>query len=96
MKKKGLLIALVLIFLCACTFLGGKEQEGITLEDSLLLQNYDQIVKKAEDYVVSQPSRAVVQSVYQHETDSLWKIEFTNGSIVLYDEKTDELTHAEE
>jgi outer membrane biogenesis lipoprotein LolB len=95
MKKKGLLVLLVLIFLCACSFIGGKEQETKPFEESLLLQDYDEIVKKAEDYV-NQPSKAVVESVYQHESDTLWKIEFTNGLIVIYNETTDELTHTDE
>jgi hypothetical protein len=95
LKKKGLLVILVLIFLCACTFIDGREKDTLQHEEVQLLQDYDEIVKRAESYA-SQSTDATVESVYQHESDSIWKIEFTNGLVILYDETTNEITHTEE
>lgn len=95
MRKKSFLIILVFIFLCACSFVGtNSKNEDLDYEELGLLKNYDEIVQQAEEYA-SNTTNATVQSVYQHTTDSLWKIEFTDGFIVLYDEEKGEWTHTE-
>jgi outer membrane biogenesis lipoprotein LolB len=95
LRKKGLLMLLVLVFLCACTFIGTNQPEtGQHNDEHQLLNQFDEIVKKAEDYSKASGSTEV-QSVYQHETDLIWKIEFTNGLVVFYDEETGEMTHTE-
>ncbi|WP_246939489.1 hypothetical protein [Bacillus pinisoli] len=93
MRKKSLLVILIFIFLCACSFVGGQPREkDVELEELQFLRHYDKIVKHAEEYA-SKTTNAIVQSVYQHQDDSIWKIEFTDGFIVLYDEENGELTH---
>jgi uncharacterized phage-like protein YoqJ len=85
----------VLIFLCACTFIGTNQPEtGQNNKEHQQLNRFDEIVKKAEDYSKTS-GRTEVQSVYQHETDPIWKIEFTNGLVVFYDEETGEMTHTD-
>ncbi|WP_456275326.1 hypothetical protein [Bacillus sp. AK128] len=95
MKKKGLLAVLVLIFLCACTFIGGNNHQETQLEEVQLLQDYDEIVKKAEDYS-NESTNGTVESVFHHQSETLWKITFSNGIVVLYDETTGEMTHTED
>ncbi|MBM6618799.1 hypothetical protein [Bacillus suaedaesalsae] len=95
MKKKGLLIVLVLIFLTACTFIQ-KDNSKVPVEDTetLLMNDLDTIVKNAQEFANLSESTEV-QEVFQNEVDRIWKVQFSNGTIVLYDENTDEFVHAE-
>ncbi len=94
LKNKWFLILLVFIFLCACTFIDQNSSKSIpSNNEGDLLERFDEVVKKAEAF--AKKSGAVeVQSVFQHQTDQIWKIEFTNGMVVFYDQKTDEITEA--
>jgi outer membrane biogenesis lipoprotein LolB len=95
LKKKGLLILLVLIFLCACTFIQKEEAKtSKTSDEALLLNQLDDIVKEAEKFA-NVTGTTGVQEVFQDQQERIWKIQFTDGIIVLYDEKTDEFVHAE-
>lgn len=95
MKKRGLLVVLVMIFLTACTFIE-KENPPETSKDpeALLMNDFDRIVKKAAEFANLSES-AEVQEVFQNKEDRIWKVQFTNGTILLYDEETDEFVHAE-
>lgn len=95
MKKIGLLVVLVMIFLTACTFIE-KEKTPVNPKDpeALLMNDFDKIVKKAEEFANLSDS-AEVQEVFQNKEDRIWKVQFTNGTILLYDEETDEFVHAE-
>ncbi|MFZ3587752.1 hypothetical protein ACOI1C_00460 [Bacillus sp. DJP31] len=95
MKKKRILILLIFIFLCACSFIDRNlSKSEPTTNEAQLLEELDEVVKKAEVYAKISGSTEV-QSVLQHQTDSLWRIEFTNGVIIFFDEKTGEMTHKE-
>lgn len=94
MKKKRLLVLLILIFLCACTFINQKQTEPLAVDDVTLMEKFDEVVEKAGNYMKVNGSTEV-QSVFQHQSAHIWKIEFTDGSIVLYDEHTGEMTQAE-
>jgi hypothetical protein len=94
LKKKGLLIILVTIFLCACTFIQKKETNSVNDETDIALNQFDMIIKKAEEYAKLSESTDV-QEVFHDQNDQIWKIHFMDGTIILYDEKTNELVHAE-
>ncbi len=66
-----------------------------TANDVIFLEQYNDIVEKVERHV-NYKDTIEVRSVFQHQTDQIWKIEFSNGTIVLYDEKNGEIKPIEE
>jgi hypothetical protein len=95
LKKKSLLILLVTIFLCACTFVQKeKSKSDKTGEDITLMKQLDDIVIKAEKHAEISESTEV-KEVFQDQIKQVWKIHFMNGTIVLYDERTGEFVKTE-
>ncbi|KAA0546873.1 hypothetical protein FZW96_12815 [Bacillus sp. BGMRC 2118] len=94
MKKKGFLIILVLVFLTACTFIQKDSKPSVEDTDTLEMDQLDTIVKNAQEFAKLSETTEV-QEVFQNEEERIWKVQFSNGTIVLYDENTDEFVHAE-
>jgi uncharacterized protein YycO len=95
LKKKGLLILLVFIFLCACTFVQKDKANTSKNNDEVhLLNQLDEIVRKAENFA-NVKKETGVQEVFQDQNERIWKIQFTDGIMVLYDEETGEFVHAD-
>ncbi|MFD1737070.1 hypothetical protein ACFSCX_10955 [Bacillus salitolerans] len=94
MKKNWLLVVLFVIFLCACSFVKRSEPSDSdqNMYEIQLLEQFDDVVKRATNYA-KQNGASEVLSVFQNTEENLWRLEFENGLVVLYDEKTNEIIH---
>jgi hypothetical protein len=92
--KKAVLMVLLFIFLCACSFVNKDDRMETELgfKETELLTQFDKVVERTTAYAKSNGGTEVV-SVFQNEEENLWRIEFANGLIVFYDVRSEEMTH---